>query len=179
MPNNKSYSYVLYVLATAVAVALVVVSAKYEEGSVGNEYKAFAQCLTETGVKHYTASWCPNCANQKALLGKAWKYIDAKECDAGGSTNNLDLCKDDGITSVPVWEFVDESRVTGTQTLEFLSQRTGCGLDGVKSGDGVTINADEGNTTSTVITNDGEDVVIELDESVSDSGITIEGISVE
>jgi hypothetical protein len=178
MSNDKLFSSVLYVLAGLVAVALVVVAVKTDGSGVGSEYTSFAQCLTGSGVKHYTASWCPNCKNQKELFGNAWRYINAKECHSGGSTNNLDLCKDDNITAVPVWEFSDGSRVTGAQTLEFLSQRTGCALDGTKTGEGIVIDGG-GSTTSTITSDEGEDVVIEMDESAVNAGISIGGISVE
>jgi len=177
MLKSESSSYILYILAAVVVVLLIVFAASNKEGSVGNEYKEFAQCLTDQGVKNYTAYWCPNCQNQKALFGKAWKEIDSKECAVRSSQNNLDLCEDDGITAVPVWEFGDSSRVTGVQTLEFLSQRTGCAFDGTLAGDGITV--DSRSTTSTVTTTNGEDVIIEMDNSVAGSGIVIDGISVE
>ena len=177
MPKNQSSAYILYGLAAIVVVLLIVFAANNKGGSVGSEYKAFAQCLTEQGAKNYTAYWCPNCQNQKALFGKAWKEIDSKECAVRSSQNNLDLCEDEDITAVPTWEFGDGSRVTGSQSLEFLSERTGCSLDGTLVGDGITVDSRVSESESMNLNNEG--VIIELDESASDSGITIEGISVE
>lgn len=39
-----------------------------------------AQCLADTGVKFYGASWCSHCANQKALFMKSVKTLPYIEC---------------------------------------------------------------------------------------------------
>ena len=96
--------------------------------TAGSEYKEFAQCLTEQGVKMYGAYWCPNCQEQKNVFGRSWKYIDYVECSLPNRGGQNEICNTAGIQSYPTWEFSDGSRVTGTQSLLKLSQSTSCSL---------------------------------------------------
>ncbi len=91
------------------------------------KYDTFAQCITDSGATFYGASWCVHCQNQKTAFGKSQKLLPYKECSAPNQTN-LDLCAADNIDATPTWEFADGSRVSGEQSLEKLSELTGCPL---------------------------------------------------
>jgi len=77
----------------------------------------------------YGAYWCGHCANQKALFGDAFKYIDYVECDARGTDANPFLCAQKGISSVPVWEIAGQFYL-GAHSLEELAWLSGLALVG-------------------------------------------------
>lgn len=177
-PGGFSFSYLYFcmsqssstslwlVLGSLVVVVLLIALAVSQKG--GGAYDGFAKCLNEKGVKAYTAYWCPNCTNQKKLFGDSWGLVNDKECAIRGSSRNLSLCEVDGVTSVPTWEFADGSRLSGTQPLDVLAERSGCALDaseasGVPEGSGAS---------STVPVSEGLDI-----EVTSDAGVTIGDIS--
>ena len=80
----------------------------------------FARCLTRSGVTYYTASWCPHCARQQKLFGRAMRWIRSVDCTDG--------C--DGVKSFPTWRFGDGSRFAGVASLAFLAGRTRCSVEG-------------------------------------------------
>jgi len=77
-------------------------------GSAAN-YDALAKCLTDKGVKMYGAYWCPHCQNQKKAFGDSFQYINYIEC-ADGQNGQTQICKDNGITGYPTWEFPGTAR---------------------------------------------------------------------
>lgn len=79
-----------------------------------------AKHLTETGAVMYGAYWCGHCANQKALFGDAFKYIDYVECDPKGEDANPSLCAQKGIPGYPTWEIGGEF-YSGEYSLEALA----------------------------------------------------------
>ncbi len=93
-------------------------------------YDAFAQCLTEHGVKEYGAYWCPNCQEQKKEFGNSFEYVNYEECALPGGSGQTQECTAAGIESYPTWEFADGSRRTGLQSLRQLAIKSGCELDG-------------------------------------------------
>ncbi|RJQ22103.1 hypothetical protein C4580_01360 [Candidatus Woesearchaeota archaeon] len=88
----------------------------------------FAQCVTDSGATFYGAFWCPHCANQKQLFGSSIKNIDYVECSLPDRSGQTAVCNSMNITNYPTWVFADGSRVTGTQQLATLAQKTGCQL---------------------------------------------------
>lgn len=88
----------------------------------------FAQCLSDKQATFYGAFWCPNCANQKALFGRSAKLLPYVECSTPDGKSQLDACKEAGVEQYPTWEFADDSRLTGTQSLTTLAEKTGCVL---------------------------------------------------
>jgi len=79
-----------------------------------------AQCLTQNGVKMYGAYWCGHCANQKALFGNAFEYVDYVEC-----TDEQATCQAAGITGYPTW-IINGQKYPGEQSLERLAELSGC-----------------------------------------------------
>ena len=89
-------------------------------------HTAFAQCLTEKGVKMYGASWCSHCQNQKALFGEAWRDVTYIECALPTGRGQTAACQAAGIQAYPTWEFPDGSRQTGELTFKQLGEKSGC-----------------------------------------------------
>ena len=96
---------------------------------VGTKYVSFAQCLTDKGAKMYGAYWCPHCNDQKAMFGSAGvKKLTYIECDPKGPYANPQECKAKDIKGFPTWIFADGSRLSGTQELSTLAEKTTCTL---------------------------------------------------
>ena len=100
----------------------------YYYQSQPGKYDAFAQCLEEKEVLFYGAFWCPHCRNQKAMFGKSDKYLPYIECSTPDGKGQLPVCREQGISGYPTWEFADGSRETGELSLAHLSEKTGCPL---------------------------------------------------
>ncbi|MFH1978067.1 MAG: hypothetical protein ABIJ92_01970 [Candidatus Aenigmatarchaeota archaeon] len=104
-------------------------------GTLQGQYDEFAQCLNDNGAVMYGAYWCSNCQRQELMLGPSFEFVNYVECDVNGAGRvqshvvpQPEKCTEDGITGYPTWIFADESRVVGAQTLQVLSQTTGCEL---------------------------------------------------
>ncbi|MBI4599069.1 hypothetical protein HY734_02640 [Candidatus Uhrbacteria bacterium] len=126
MRKKMSSGTVLIGLAGAVVVLLV--GWTVYRASVPSPYEAFAQCLTDKGAKMWGAWWCPHCREQKELFQGAFDKVAYIECSAPGQKTPLPVCTKAGIKGYPTWEFTDGSRLSSTQTLETLAQKTGCEL---------------------------------------------------
>ena len=93
-------------------------------------HDAFAQCLTKKQVTMYGAFWCPHCKDQKELFGRSFVYINYVECAVPGEPPNVQtpVCRDKQIRKYPTWIFPDGERIEAIQTMEQLSQKSGCKL---------------------------------------------------
>lgn len=110
-----------------IIIALIVTAVVSNVRSPG-KYDEFAQCLTDKGFVEYGAYWCPNCAEQKQLFGKSFKFVNYVECDPRGANADPALCQLKGITGYPTWITPDGEQLRGTQQLETLSELSGCEL---------------------------------------------------
>lgn len=115
-----------YIIAVAIVVALIVFTTN--KNIAPSPYDEFAQCLSDKGVKMYGAWWCPHCQAQKELFGSSVKLVNYIECSSPGSQSMNQVCKDAGIEGYPTWEFADQTRASGEQTLEALAEKSGCVL---------------------------------------------------
>lgn len=97
-----------------------------DEASASSESKevVLAKCLTEQGVKLYTASWCGHCKVQKELFADGLEYLDNTECAEGDGW--AQACDDANITSVPTWVLADGTIQKGTTQLADLAEMAGC-----------------------------------------------------
>ena len=123
-----SSSWILYGVALLVVVGLFVFVAANQSSSADPKMDAFAQCLTDNGVKMYGAWWCPHCKSQKELFGKSFSKINSIECSSPGSNSMNQICQEAKIEGYPTWEFKDGTRVSGEQTLEDLGKKAECTL---------------------------------------------------
>ncbi|MEM3122374.1 MAG: hypothetical protein QXH60_02955 [Candidatus Pacearchaeota archaeon] len=114
-----------------IVIAALIVAGGYaltlQENKPG-KYDAFAQCLTDSGVKMFGAFWCSHCEQQKENFGSSWKKVNYIECSNPDRSQNS-LCNQEGIDGYPTWEFADGSRRSGFISLETLSEISGCPLN--------------------------------------------------
>ena len=89
---------------------------------------AFATCLKDKGTTFFGTFWCPHCQAQKKLFGGSVKALPYVECSTPDGQNQTAICKEKKIESYPTWEFVDGSRITGEQTFQALSEKSGCAV---------------------------------------------------
>ncbi|OHA89491.1 MAG: hypothetical protein A3C70_01485 [Candidatus Zambryskibacteria bacterium RIFCSPHIGHO2_02_FULL_43_14] len=91
----------------------------------------FASCLAEKGAIFYGAFWCSHCQNQKALFGNSARLLPYVECSTPDGKNQLPICKDQGVTGYPTWDFITGTttiRESGEISLARLSELTNCPL---------------------------------------------------
>jgi hypothetical protein len=93
-----------------------------------HKYDAFAQCLAAKRTKMYGLFWCPHCAEQKEMFGKAFRYVPYVEC-ANKTTRALTPeCAAVGVKLFPSWQFGSNPPQEGVFPMEELSDKTGCSL---------------------------------------------------
>lgn len=124
------------------------------EEETPSELEIFTQCIADSGATFFGASWCPHCNEQKELFGETAVLLPYQECSIENTTQQNELCTLEGITEYPTWEFADESRVSGTQTFEALSEKTGCALPEIET---VTEETDEEIVDEEVVTEPEEE----------------------
>jgi hypothetical protein len=83
-----------------------------------------AKCLTASGAKLYTASWCGHCKNQKAAFGAGLEYLKNTECADGDGW--AQACTDAGVKAVPTWIFGNGTTKSGNTPLATLAELNGC-----------------------------------------------------
>ena len=122
-------NYIYIGLVVLIIVGLVAVRNMGDDSRTerATKYDAFAQCLTDAGVKFYGAYWCEHCQAQKALFNNSTKlpYI---ECSTPNAQAQTQVCIDANVTGYPTWDFADGSRLDGERTLEELAEKTDCAL---------------------------------------------------
>lgn len=81
----------------------------------------FARCLAQKNFTMYGLYSCPHCQAEKALFGDSFRYVSYIECSA-----SPDKCTAENVEAVPTWIEGDGTRLVGTQSLQELSQASGC-----------------------------------------------------
>ncbi len=124
----RSHKNKILLIAIAVAIVLIIgalwyASAPKQAPVSVNALDSFAKCLAQKGLVMYGAYWCPHCQNQKALFGDSFQYVNYVEC-----TQEVQKCTAAGIEGFPTWITSDGQKLVGEQTLETLSQVSGCAL---------------------------------------------------
>lgn len=90
------------------------------------KYDEFASCTKDKGAVFYGAFWCPHCQNQKKLFGKSAKNLNYVECSTPDGKGQTLVCKEQGISSYPIWKFNGEATQSAVMSLESLAEKTGC-----------------------------------------------------
>lgn len=118
----------LYIIGGIIVLGLIVFVI-VSPGKAG-KLDAFAQCVKDKGATFYGAFWCPHCQAQKARFGKSAQYLPYVECSTPDGQNQIQVCKDAGITTYPTWQFGESTttRVIGEMELVDLASTTGCVL---------------------------------------------------
>jgi thiol-disulfide isomerase/thioredoxin len=110
-------------LPAAVSTSTASSSAAGATVQVVSDMDSFVQCLAARGMTFYGASWCPHCQAQKALFGQSVKYLNYVECP-----DNPQACIDKGVEAYPTWIDSAGAKHEGEQTIDQLSQLSGCEL---------------------------------------------------
>ncbi len=93
-----------------------------------HRYDGFAKCLASKQAKMYGLYWCPHCADQKAMFGKAFQYVPYVECAIKDSHELAPACSAAGVKLFPSWQFGTNKPVEGVFQFQELSDKTGCSL---------------------------------------------------
>ena len=103
---------------------------KMRGGTVADsgQYAALATCIKDSGATFYGAFWCPHCQEQKKMFGSAADLLPYVECSLPNGQGQNQTCTDAGVESYPTWQFADDSRLNGTQSLATLAEKTSCAL---------------------------------------------------
>jgi thiol-disulfide isomerase/thioredoxin len=117
----------IYIVA-AIGVILTVYVYASNLPPPNGKYDTFASCIASSGTQFYGAFWCPHCAAQKAEFGNSAHLLPYIECSAPDANSQLQICNDKGVQSYPTWFFPDNTSSTGEQSLQTLSEKTGCPL---------------------------------------------------
>lgn len=110
-----------------IVAALIVAYAGFWYHS-NHQYDEFAKCLASKQAKMYGLYWCPHCADQKAMFGKAFQYVPYVECGIKGSHDMAAACTAAGVKLFPSWEFAGNKPIEGVFPMQELSDKTGCAL---------------------------------------------------
>lgn len=125
--NAKIFLGVIGVLVLG-TIATVLVRGGGNISTGPGKYDEFATCLGTNGATFYGAFWCPHCQAQKKMFGSSAKLLPYVECSTVDGNGQTQICIDKGVTSYPMWEFADGSRLTGEIPLEQLAEKTACVL---------------------------------------------------
>jgi len=93
-----------------------------------HRYDEFAKCLAARQAKMYGLYWCPHCAEQKEMFGKAFRYVPYVECAIKGSHELAPACSAAGVKLFPSWQFGTNQPIEGVFPMQELSDKTGCSL---------------------------------------------------
>jgi hypothetical protein len=122
---SKGVKYSIWIaVVLVIAIGVYAVSSYMTEKNAGpGQYDDFAKCTASAGAFMYGTEWCPHCQNQKKMFGKSFQYVNYVDCD-----RNQAQCASQGVTGYPTWVFGDGTRISGTQSLAVLAQKTACTL---------------------------------------------------
>jgi hypothetical protein len=93
-----------------------------------HQYDEFARCLAGKQAKMYGLYWCPHCAEQKEMFGRAFQYVPYVECGIKGSHEMAGECTAAGVKLFPSWQFAGGKPIEGVFPMQELSDKTGCVL---------------------------------------------------
>jgi thiol-disulfide isomerase/thioredoxin len=119
--NKQTRNFIIF--AVAVVIIVGVWAWRGVNSVASGKYDQFAQCLADKKVTMYGAYWCPHCQDQKRKFGDSWRLIPYVEC-----TKEVNKCKEAKVDGYPTWIFPDGNVLKGEQSLEKLSEESGCPL---------------------------------------------------
>lgn len=92
------------------------------------ELTRLAKRLSNEGVIFFGTGWCPFCVQQKDMFGEASKYLPYIECseEHGATEEDLAICKEKGVGTVPDWRFPGKEPILGMIQIERLIELSGC-----------------------------------------------------
>ncbi len=103
-----------------------------QEEPPSSELDGFASCLKESGLLMYGSMTCSLCKKQRELFDFAFHHVGEIECHPNGENPQTDLCLQKDIMKTPTWILEKDGeeiqRLEGYQSLEILSETSGCSL---------------------------------------------------
>jgi hypothetical protein len=125
-------------LAVLLAVGMLISSCapqqEIQESTGPSKYDGFAKCLNQNGLKMYGQYTCGVCKKQRELFGPSFSYVGEIECHPRGENPQTQLCLERDIQKTPTWLLEKDGevvkRLEGFQSLEILSEVSGCSLEG-------------------------------------------------
>lgn len=121
MSQKNIFILVISLLAVGIFATIILRSKGQPNPIVSGNYDTFAQCLSTKKITMYGAVWCSHCKEQKALFGESFKFVPYVEC-----SENPQGCMDKGVEGYPTWIDEKGEKYVGKQSLEKLSEITGC-----------------------------------------------------
>lgn len=116
-----------WVVSGVLAFALVVLGPPGAPRAEAAPLDGFARCLARERATFWGTVWCPHCDAQRALFGRAFRWVPYVECSVDGTQAIRPECA--GVSGFPTWTFRDGSAVAGRMSLGRLAAKTGCALD--------------------------------------------------
>jgi len=113
---------IIILILIGIVLALTAVFFIFHKSSVAsNKFDDFAKCLAAKNIVMYGTPWCEWCQKEKALFSNSFKFVNYIDC-----SQKSQECVAKQINGTPTWIFGDGRRIEGYQTLEQLSQESGC-----------------------------------------------------
>lgn len=113
----------LKILLLALTVIVLAIAVYFAFSPTILAQQTLAECLTSKGVVMYGADSCEHCQDQKRIFGKDFQNIKYVNCEF-----DLDVCKQRGITSYPIWSLGNKA-LLGTQSKSQLASFAGCSVN--------------------------------------------------
>jgi hypothetical protein len=127
------------VLQISILAAILVISGCSDQTQIAEKtpedlkMEAWVSCLKESGMKMYGQYTCSVCERQRKVIGPAFELLGEIECHPRGENPQTQLCLEKDIAKTPTWILEKDGqeldRLEGFQTLETLSESSGCSLD--------------------------------------------------
>ncbi len=86
----------------------------------------FAQALTDANALFFGAAWDQSTTDQKELFADGGQFLPFVEItNADQTPNALAEARDIALADMPVWDFADDTRLIGVQSLQMLAATAG------------------------------------------------------
>lgn len=121
MDNKKIFISVIILLILGTIATVLLRSG--EENIPSVKYDEFAKCIASKNLTMYGTYSCSYCAKQKKMFENSFKYVPYVEC-----TQNPQECMAKDIEAYPTWIDGSGQKYVGLQSLEKLSEISGCSL---------------------------------------------------
>lgn len=125
--RNNKILYIAFGIFVLIAITFLYIYLKPVDNGGGNLLDDLAICLTANNIKMYGTEWCGYCKKQKEIFGDSFQYVDYVDCD-----KNKEICTAERISGYPTWKTSEGQAYPGVQSLEKLSQISGCMLENVE-----------------------------------------------
>lgn len=122
-PRAATWGWMSVGLVAAVAFLAIGYAASAPQAAETGYSAGLARHLSASGVKFYGAYWCPHCADQKAMFGKAAGLLPYIECDQRSPIGQYQTCVAAGIRAFPTWD-IQGRRYEGVLSLDDLARLT-------------------------------------------------------